>query len=134
MRTKMAVIADGDVWELRLPLFWGSVGITVSRQFLPEKAINISRGPSVINACQALTDITEARLAYFSDVDLTEVGRQYSIGLEVREAFERFRPAHQKFIEAESDWATAVMLLTSQHPNFGPGESRLGLGGRVEVF
>lgn len=41
------------------------------------------------------------------------------MGLDTRAAFDRFRKAHQKFLEAESDWIAAVMHLTAPQPNFG---------------
>lgn len=115
---KVAVLADGDIWEVRIPLIRGTA-VGVERTLAEKHTQAFSRGPVWINACGALTHITQARLSGFSDADLSEVYGLYCVGLDVRAAFDRFREVHQKFEEAESDWATSVMHLTAQKPNFG---------------
>jgi hypothetical protein len=116
---KVAVIADGDLWELRIPLIYGTVIVDARNDFLNDRPNIFSASPVKINACAALTHITPARLKCFRDSDLQEVYGSYCVGLDTRAAFDRFRKADSKFLEAESDWKAAVMHLTAQRPNFG---------------
>lgn len=116
---RVAVLADGDVWELRLPIIYGTAVIVAERSLPPVIDRNFQKEPIQINACAALTHVTEKRLRHFSDEDLQEVYGLYCVGLDVRAAFKRFRKANRKFVEAETDWATAVTQLTAQQPNFG---------------
>lgn len=115
---KVAVLADGDMWELRIPLMFGGAYFVTSRVLEPE-ASAFSRGPNKVNPCASLTHITASRLAHFSDADLQEVYGLFVVGLDVRDAFKRFRNEHQLFVEAETDWTSAVGHLTAQNPNFG---------------
>ncbi|MDP3338717.1 hypothetical protein [Frigidibacter sp.] len=95
---KVAVFAHGDLWEMLIPFSYGRVSI---------------------DPCDCLTHVTGARLAFFTDADRREAYRQFALGHGVRAAFDRFRKLNQSFIEAETDWTTAVALLTAQTPNFG---------------
>lgn len=95
---KVAVFAHGDLWEMLIPFGYGR---------LP------------IDPCDCLTHLTSARLALFTNADRREAHYQFALGHGVRAAFDRFRKSNQSFIEAETDWTTAVALLTAQTPNFG---------------
>ncbi|WP_272009776.1 hypothetical protein [Roseovarius sp. ZX-A-9] len=114
---KVAVLADGDLWELRLPIIYGPCAIVVDRKLseMDDKA----HGSSRLNACDALFGITQTRLEYFRDTDLDEVYGMFLIGMDVRNAFARFINSSRFFREAQSDWKTAVMHMTSQNPNYG---------------
>ena len=118
-KAKVAVLADGDIWEMRIPLIFGMAVIEVKRD-LPEDSGNfIAKQVLEINACASLTGITGARLQYFSDNDLNEVYGLFVVGLDVREAFNRFRKADPMFAAAEDDWFAAVGHMTNQSPNWG---------------
>lgn len=118
-KAKVAVLADGDIWEMRIPLIFGMAVIEVKRD-LPKHSENVI-GTQVldINACASLTGITESRLQQFSDNDLNEVYGLFVVGLDVREAFNRFRKADPMFAAAEDDWFAAVGHMTNQSPNWG---------------
>lgn len=118
-KAKVAVLADGDIWEMRIPLIFGTAVIEVKRH-IPKHSHNLI-GTQVldINACASLTGITEGRLQHFSDTDLNEVYGLFVIGLDVREAFNRFRKADPMFAAAEDDWFAAVGHMTNQSPNWG---------------
>lgn len=118
-KAKVAVLADGDIWEMRIPLIFGMAVIEANRD-LPKHSGNFF-GKQVleINACASLTGITEARLQHFSDNDLNEVYGLFVVGLDAREAFNRFRKADPMFAAAEDDWFAAVGHMTNQSPNWG---------------
>lgn len=115
---RVAVVADGDIWELRLPLFWGMLDPVVERK-LTEPGPVMTRGPQRHNISNGLTNITTKRLERFSDVDVDELYSQFVVGLDVCRAFDRFRADHTLFAEAQSDLATAVAMLVAQNPNYG---------------
>tara|TARA_R110002049_G_scaffold23545_10_gene83677 strand:- start:58990 stop:59892 length:903 start_codon:yes stop_codon:yes gene_type:complete len=114
---KVAVQADGDLWELRLPIIYGTCAIIAERTLskMNEKALSSPR----LNACNLLFGITQPRLKHFSDSDLAEVYGMFVIGMDVRHAFERFMKSSHFFREAQSDWKTVVVHMTSQNPSYG---------------
>jgi len=114
---KVVVQADGDLFELRLPIVWGTF-VPIVERTLSEQDDAVVVAPK-INACNQLSGITQPRLTHFSDSDLKEVFGMFIVGMEVRAAFKRFSKASHFFREAQSDWMTAVMHMTSQNPNFG---------------
>lgn len=118
-KAKVAVLADGDIWEMRIPLSYGMTVIGVKRELPKETGNTIGTKVLDLNACASLTGITEARLQHFSDDDLNEVYGLFVVGLDVRKAFDRFRKADPMFAAAEDDWAAAVANMTSQSPNWG---------------
>ncbi|MEH6522295.1 hypothetical protein [Sulfitobacter sp.] len=118
-KAKVAVLADGDIWEMRIPLIYGTVVIEVKRELPKELGNRIGKQALDINACASLTSITQARLQHFSNNDLNEVYGLFVIGLDVRNAFNRFRKADPMFAAAEEDWFTAVGHMTNQSPNWG---------------
>ncbi|KQB95689.1 hypothetical protein AL073_15915 [Loktanella sp. 1ANDIMAR09] len=114
---KVAVQADGDLWELRLPIIHGLFTPTVERSLSDEDDALVAGRR--VNACKQLSGITAARLDHFSDDDLAEVYGMFMIGMDVRQAFDRFSKSSHFFPEAQSDWMTAVMHMASQNPNHG---------------
>jgi hypothetical protein len=118
-KARVAVLADGDIWEMRIPLLFGHAVIEATREVSGQQTNKIGTSVIRMNASDALTGITGARLEHFSDADLSEVYGLFHVGLDVRHTFDRFRKSHQKFVEAEDDWATAVNLMTNQSPNWG---------------
>ncbi len=114
---KVAVQADGDLWELKLPIIYGLFTPVVERDISDEDDAVV--GAPRLNACKQLSGITAARLNYFSDNDLAEVYGMFMVGMDVRHAFDRFSKSSHFFPEAQSDWTTAVMHMTSQNPNHG---------------
>lgn len=118
-KAKVAVLADGDIWEMRIPLINGTAVIEVKRVLPKELGNRIGTQVLDINACASLTGITEARLQHFSDNDLTEVYGLFVVGLDVREAFNRFRKADPMLATAEEDWFAGVGHMTNQSPNWG---------------
>ena len=115
---RVVVLADGDLWELRLPIIYGACSIYADRKLVDSKDEK-GVGSSVMNVCNALTDVTQARLDQFSDYDIGEVFSQFQIGMDVRHAFDRFLKSNNFFPESQSDMATAVMQITAQIPNYG---------------
>lgn len=118
-KAKVAVLADGDIWEMRLPLIYGTAVIEAKRDLPSHTGNRIGTQVLRVNACASLAGITEARLQHFSDGDLNEVYGLFVVGLDVRKAFDRFRKADPMFAAAEDDWAAAVANMTSQSPNWG---------------
>lgn len=114
---KVAVQADGDLWELRLPIIFGTATIVAERALskMDGKALSSPR----LNACDLLFGITQPRLIHFSDSDLAEVYGMFVIGMDVRNAFKRFSKSSHFFREAQSDWKTVIVHMTSQNPNYG---------------
>lgn len=115
---KVAVLADGDLWELRLPLVWGSIVPTVERR-LTEPGPNFSRTPPQHNISNNITNITGKRLEKFTDNDVNEVYGQFVVGLDVCNAIDRFRDSSPLFTEAQHDLSTAVAMLVAQSPSYG---------------
>lgn len=118
-KAKIAVLADGDIWEMRIPLIVGTVAVQAKRELPSQTGNVIGKRVLDVNPCASLTGITKARLRHFSDGDLKEIYGLFVVGLDVRNAFDRFRKADPLFAAAEDDWATAVALMTSQTPNWG---------------
>jgi hypothetical protein len=118
-KAKVAVLADGDIWEMRIPLIYGTAVIEAKRDLPSHTGNKIGTQVLNVNACASLTGITEARLQHFSDGDLNEVYGLFAVGLDVCKAFDRFRKADPMFAAAEDDWAAAVANMTSQSPNWG---------------
>lgn len=118
-KAKVAVLADGDIWEMRLPLICGTAVVEVKRELPKHSENRISRQRLDINACASLTGITEGRLQHFSDDDLNEVYGLFVVGLDVKDAFNRFRKADPIFAAAEDDWFAAVGHMSNQSPNWG---------------
>ncbi|CUH76728.1 hypothetical protein [Tropicibacter naphthalenivorans] len=114
---KVAVQADGDLWELKLPIIYGRFTPVVERELYDDHDAVV--GAPRLNACKQLSGITAARLNHFSDNDLAEVYGMFMVGMDVRAAFDRFSKSSHFFAEAQSDWMTAVMHMTSQKPNHG---------------
>lgn len=117
-KAKVAVLADGDIWEMRLPMIFGPVVIEAKRDLPTHTDNKIGTQVLNVNACATLTGITAARLQYFSDDDLNEVYGLLMVGLDVREAFKRFRKADPMCAAAEEDWFAAVAHMTNQSPNW----------------
>lgn len=115
---RVAVLADEDIWELRLPLFWGRLEPVVERKLTEPEQV-ISRGLRRHNISNGLTNITTKRLERFSDADADEMVGQFVVGLDVCRAIDRFRAEHTFFAEAQSDLATAVATLVAQNPSYG---------------
>lgn len=119
-KAKVAVLADGDIWEMQIPLVFGTVVAVEAKRELPSETGNrIGTQALKVNACASLTGISKARLQHFSDDDLNEVYGLFVVGLDVRKAFDRFRKADPMFAAAEDDWAAAVANMTRQSPNWG---------------
>lgn len=118
-KAKVAVLADGDIWEMRIPLIFGMAVVEAKRDLPRHTRERIGTHVLKINACASLNGITEARLKHFSDDDLNEVYGLYMVGLDVRKAFDRFRKADPMFAAAEDDCAATVANMTSQSPNWG---------------
>lgn len=118
-KAKVVVLADGDVWEMRIPLIYGMAVIEATRELPKAPSEKIGTEVHKINPSAALTGITQARLSHFSDEDLSEVYGLFVVGLDVRKAFDRFRKAEPMFAAAEDDWAAAVTNMTGQSPNWG---------------
>ncbi|WP_323007565.1 hypothetical protein [Pseudorhodobacter sp.] len=118
-KAKLAVLADSDIWEMRLPLIYGTPLIEVKRELPKHPGNRVGTQVLDINACASLTGITEARLQHFSDNDLNEVYGLFVVGLDVRGAFNRFRKSDPMFAAAEEDWFAAVGHMTNQSPNWG---------------
>lgn len=114
---KVAVQADGDLWELKLPIIYGLFTPVVERDISDDDDAVVC-APR-LNACKQLSGITATRLSYFSDNDLAEVYGMFMVGMDVRQAFDRFSKSSHFFPEAQSDWVTAVMHITAQNPNYG---------------
>jgi hypothetical protein len=114
---KVAVQANGDLWELKLPIVFGALTPVVERDISNDDDDVV--GAPRFNACKQLSDITAARLNDFSDNDLAEVYGMFMVGMDVRHAFDRFSKSSHFFPEAQGDWMTAVMHMTSQNPNYG---------------
>lgn len=114
---KVAVHADGDLWELRLPIIYGLFTPIVEKDISDEDDAVV--GAPRLNACKQLSGITAARLNHFSDNDLAEVFEMFMVGMDVRHAFDQFSKSSHFFPEAQSDWMTAVMHMTGQNPNHG---------------
>lgn len=114
---KVAVQADGDLWELKLPIIYGLFTPVVERDISEEDDAVV--GAPRLNACKQLSGITAARLNHFSDNDLAEVYGMFMVGMDVRHAFDRFSKSSHFFPEAQSDWMAAVMHMTCQNPNHG---------------
>lgn len=117
-KSRVVVLADGDIWELPIPLLYGEARIIASNDFLINSS-KISSAPIMINACQELKNITPMRLKTFSDGDVKEVFEMFNLGFEVKAAFDKFREADSGFVEAENDWSAAVMHLTTREPAHG---------------
>lgn len=118
-KAKVAVLADGDIWEMRIPLIYGTVVIEAKRDLPSHVGNRIVTQVLNVNACASLKGITEARLQHFSDNDLNEVYGLFVVGLDVRDAFKRFRKSDPMFAAAEEDWFAAVAHMTNQSPNWG---------------
>lgn len=117
-KAKVAVLADGDIWEMRVPLNIGSIVIEAKRELPSHTGNRIGTQVLAVNPCASLTGITKARLQHFTDDDLNEVYGLFIVGLDVREAFKRFRKADPMFAAAEEDWFAAVAHMTNQSPNW----------------
>ena len=115
---KVAVLANGDMWEIRLPMIWGRL-IPVFEKNLTLSRPIISTVPRPHNISNSITSITDRRLQQFNEDDTNEVYGHFVVGLEVCEALDRFRKSHPLFTEAQSDMATAVAMLTAHSPNYG---------------
>jgi HEPN domain-containing protein len=115
---KVAVLADGDMWEIRLPMVWGMLIPVVEKKLTPVGSM-ISTVPRPHNISNSITGITDRRLQQFTQDDINEVYGHFVVGLDVCEVLDRFRKHHQLFTEAQSDLATAVSMLTAQSPNYG---------------
>lgn len=118
-KAKIAVLADGDIWEVRIPLICGTVVIDAKRDLPSHSGNRVGTHVLNFNACASLAGITEARLQLFTDDDLSEVYGLFVVGLDVRKTFDRFRKADPLFAAAEDDWVAAVANMTSQSPNWG---------------
>lgn len=116
---KVAVLADGDLWEMRIPWVRGTIAPKATRELPEDHGNTFGTEPLFPNPCASLKGITALRLSHFSDDDLNEAYGMFVIGLDVREVFDRFRAHDPLFLEAETDWTTSAALLTAQRPNFG---------------
>lgn len=118
-KAKVAVLAYGDIWEMRIPLIYGTVVIEAKRVLPSHTGNRVGTLVLNVNACASLTGITDACLQHFSDDDLNEVYGLFVVALDVREAFDRFRRADPMILAAQEDWFAAVAHMTNQSPNWG---------------
>lgn len=114
---KIAVEAHGDLWELKLPIVYGSFMPVVDRDISGDDDA-VAAAPR-LNICKQLSGITAARLKLFSEHDLHEIYGMFMVGMDVRHAFEKLKNSSYFFNEANSDWMAAVMHMTGQNPNYG---------------
>ncbi|MBU2935141.1 MULTISPECIES: HEPN domain-containing protein [Pacificibacter] len=114
---RVAIIADGDIWEGNLPIIFG--GLVAPSRKLPDTTGKNPNAPKIYNPCAHLTGITQARLNRFTNEDINEVVDLYNLGHNSREAFKRFRNFDPLFVRAEADWAAATLHLTAQRPDYG---------------
>lgn len=114
---RVAIIADSDIWEGKLPLFFGGM-VAPSRELLNTDNQDHT-APSIFNPCAHLTGITQARMDRFSHEDINEIVDLNNLAWNAREAFNRFRAHGPLFLRAEADWAAATLHLTSQRPDYG---------------
>jgi HEPN domain-containing protein len=115
---KVAVLANGDIWEIRLPLIWGEFIPVVEKKLSPPRPM-LSTVVREYNVCNSIAGITDVRLQQFTENDTDEVYGYFIVGMDVCQALDRFRDSHPLFTEAQSDLATAVTMLTAQIPNHG---------------
>ena len=114
---RVAIIADGDIWEGNLPINFG--GLIAPSRDLPDSSDEGQKTPAIYNPCAHLTGITQLRLNRFTHDDMNEVVAQYNLGWNARNAFKRLREDNPLFIRAEADWAAATMHLVAQKPDYG---------------
>ncbi len=114
----VAVVADGDIWEIKLPWLRGSANIIVSSE-LSEIQSGVKKGPVLINVTNHIVDITQARLDQFSREDLQEAANQFMSGMQVCDWLDRARKQNPLFVQASSDLSDSVRHLCAQSPNFG---------------
>lgn len=116
--SRIAVLVDGDLWEVRIPLFFGTAFIVPSR-VLGTNEDRIGRRPLPINPLEAMVGITQQRASRFSDADVEECVKQYLIGFDVRSAFDRCLQRSSYFAESRNDLLTSVVHLTNRSPSYG---------------
>jgi len=114
---RVAIIADGDIWEGNLPIIFG--GLVAPSRKLPDTTGKNPNASTIYNPCAHLTGITQARLNRFTNDDINEVVELYNLGHNARDAFKRFRDYDPLFVRAEADWAAATLHLTAQRPDCG---------------
>lgn len=114
---RVAIIADGDIWEGNLPIIFG--GLVAPSRELRDTSGKSQNGREIYNPCAHLTGITQARLDRFTNDDINEVVELYNLGLNARDAFKRFMKYDPLFVRAEADWAAATLHLTAQRPDYG---------------
>lgn len=114
---RVAIFADGDIWEGNLPIIFG--GLVAPSRELPDTLGKSQNGPVIFNPCAHLTGITQPRLDRFTNDDVNEVVELYNLGFNARDAFKRFRDYDPLFVRAEADWAAATLHLTAQRPDYG---------------
>lgn len=117
-RAKIAIYADGDIWECRLPLLLGGVLIAPSPKISKEQPAS-RRRKGICNPFEHLTDLTQSRLDQFSNDSKNEVLEMFGFGLSVRDVFSRMRHQDMHFSRAETDWSAATMHLAGQRADFG---------------
>ena len=116
----VVVLADGDLWELALPQFFGTMRIFVGRSLSTDhSSVVIGRGGVDHNACDSLRGITEFRLNQFSDDDLKAVFDQFVTGMDCCAAISQNAPKNHFFNQCTGDLLTAVQNLTAQTHNYG---------------
>jgi HEPN domain-containing protein len=114
---RVAIIADGDIWEGNLPFIFG--GIVAPSRDLPDSSDEGQKATEIYNPCAHLKGITQPRLNRFTHDDINEVVELYNLGWNARDAFKRFRKDNLLIAKAEADWAAATMHLTAQNPDYG---------------
>ena len=115
---KVAVLADGDIWEICLPEIWGEIIPVVEKRLTVPNPM-FSMTVRAHNISNSITGITDKRLQAFTESDTNEVCCLFVIGHDVCKALNKFSMLHQLFTEAQSDLSTAVSMLTAQNPNYG---------------
>ncbi|WP_238363794.1 hypothetical protein [Mesobacterium pallidum] len=128
---RIASMADGDIWEMNLPLIFGSCTIFSNRDFVLAEN-ELRRGGTSMNACSSLSGLTAQRLSKFSDGDLQEVQSCMIFGLQCRKALSRFRGTNHYFDQVIGDLSNSTHQLVGQIPNFG--QSKWASAQMVEKF
>ncbi|WBL34035.1 HEPN domain-containing protein [Sinirhodobacter sp. HNIBRBA609] len=128
----VACLADGDLWEVGLPIVVGSAAIFSDRKLQPVREHMVSTGSIHQNACNALRGITQNRLNRFSNVDLHEVWAMFIVGMDATSAIQRFWKANNFFEQCPADLKVSFGGLIAQHTNYG--QSRYASMMLVEHF
>lgn len=107
---KVIILIGNDPWAIKIPRFYGSIRIIVSKNIETDNHIS-NNGPAVYNILNSIDDITNSRIERLSDLEMEHIVKIFFLGLNTLSLLEGSISEHNLIKYVLSDIKNASDLL-----------------------